>query len=223
MPDICKNLGGRALCKIQRFRASRNPFVFKDRLLGSANFSKFFLGRNQGNQRVASEKIWIRRFLRFRGSRCGYGSIGWRLSKCQHSTIPHFPKQFVAVPSVTHDMTGLGRARSVRQRLALLGGGWMRRTETHQGVRMIKFVSILIAKQTPGHRSFEIAYDLSASRAAGLLDESVAAKAFIQVSSPPRLASLPPRADRRAASCAWTHGSPSAPLSQACRRSSSKR
>ena len=45
----------------------------------------------------------------------------------------------------------------------------MRRTEAHQGVRMIKFVSIWIAKQTAGHRSFEIACVLGASRAAGLL------------------------------------------------------
>ena len=41
--------------------------------------------------------------------------------------------------------------------------------------------------------------------------------------APPRRASLPPRGDRKAASCACWHGSPSAPPSQASRRSSDTR
>jgi hypothetical protein len=49
-------------CKIRRFGPTKNPFVFKGRLFGFANFSKFFLGGNEGNQGVAGEKIWIRRF-----------------------------------------------------------------------------------------------------------------------------------------------------------------
>jgi hypothetical protein len=42
--------------------AQKKPFVFNGLIVGFANFSKFFLGRNEGNQRVAREKIWIRDF-----------------------------------------------------------------------------------------------------------------------------------------------------------------
>jgi hypothetical protein len=50
------------ICAIRRIGAAKNPFVFNDRQFGFANFSKFFLGRNLGNQNVVGEKIWIRDF-----------------------------------------------------------------------------------------------------------------------------------------------------------------
>jgi uncharacterized protein len=43
-------------------RLAKKSFLFKDRSSHGANFCKFFLGRIEGNQRVAGEKIWIRVF-----------------------------------------------------------------------------------------------------------------------------------------------------------------
>jgi len=66
--------------KIRRFTPLKNPFVFKDRLFGFANFSKFILGRNEENQKLAAEKIWIRVFPEFGRLLEGYGSTDWRPS-----------------------------------------------------------------------------------------------------------------------------------------------
>jgi hypothetical protein len=54
-------------CPIRGSAAARKPFLFKRRLFGFANFSKFIFGRNGGNQCVAGEKIWNRRFLDLAG------------------------------------------------------------------------------------------------------------------------------------------------------------
>jgi hypothetical protein len=82
------------LCPVRRFAPTKNPFDFKGRIFDLANFSKFFLGRNGGNQGVAGEKIWNRRFFGFGGSVCGRApkSVG---NQKHDSTIPFFQKQFV--------------------------------------------------------------------------------------------------------------------------------
>jgi hypothetical protein len=53
------------LFPIRGFATGKNPFVFNGRRFGFANFSKFFLGRNEENQCLAGEKIWIQHFLDF--------------------------------------------------------------------------------------------------------------------------------------------------------------
>jgi hypothetical protein len=45
---------------------AKKPFVFNEPSARPANFSKFFLGRIEGNQRLAGEKIWKSNFSRFR-------------------------------------------------------------------------------------------------------------------------------------------------------------
>jgi len=79
------------ICAIRRIGAAKNPFVFNDRQFGFANFSKFFLGRNEGNQRIAGEKIWIRRFWELAAS-FGAGLHGWAIMEKQRNTIPSFPE-----------------------------------------------------------------------------------------------------------------------------------
>jgi len=65
-------------CKIRGFPAKKKPFVFKGRRFGLANFSKFILAQNQGNQWVAREKTWIRYFLDFAASPAGQFIFGDR-------------------------------------------------------------------------------------------------------------------------------------------------
>jgi hypothetical protein len=77
--------------KIQRFWSAKISFVFNGRQFGFANFSKFFLGRNEGNQRIAGEKIWIRRFWELAAS-FGAGLHGWAIMEKQRNTIPSFPE-----------------------------------------------------------------------------------------------------------------------------------
>ncbi|MGA2792620.1 MAG: hypothetical protein ABSE69_03670 [Roseiarcus sp.] len=86
-------------CRIRGFAVAKNPFVFNGPLFGFANFRKFFLCGNVGNQRLIAQKIWIHRFWDFTG--CIAVMAPWigGHRKNQDSTIPYFPKQFVAVLS----------------------------------------------------------------------------------------------------------------------------
>jgi hypothetical protein len=70
-------------CKIRRLSFKKNPFVFKGHLLDFANFSKFILGRNVGNQSVAVEKIWNRRFMELAG---GFVAMAPRLAVIKKAT-----------------------------------------------------------------------------------------------------------------------------------------
>jgi hypothetical protein len=57
---ICKNLGKPGNDARAANRLAKKPFLFKDRSSDGANFCKLFSGRIEENQRLASEKVWIR-------------------------------------------------------------------------------------------------------------------------------------------------------------------
>jgi len=91
LENPCKTRAGRDAAQ----RREKFPFVFSKRKFGFPNFSKTIFGQILEYQKLAGEKIWKTRFFGFGGLLDGDGSMTWRSSKKQHSTIPHFPKENV--------------------------------------------------------------------------------------------------------------------------------
>ncbi|MGA2795223.1 MAG: hypothetical protein ABSE69_17175 [Roseiarcus sp.] len=63
-------------------------------------FCKFFqiyFWAKRGKSMRCGRKNLESPFFGFGGLVCGYGSPAWRLSKNEHSMIPYFQKEFVAV------------------------------------------------------------------------------------------------------------------------------